>query len=670
MYKTFKWIMDRLLAFIALIVLSPLFLILAILVAVDSPGGPFIVQKREGYKRKTIKVIKFRSMLSEKYAKIQGGVVVNEEDRVTRMGHFLRRSKFDELPQLVNILKGDMSFVGPRPLCFVQKGGEEIPQRRESGAAQAVNFKQYKRWEFQKFSVLPGMTGLPQAMGNSFLTLEERSYYEVLYTEKQSLWLDLKIILRTIGVVLRGEKPYRKSPTAAEVSALIGRYQSPEGVTTVAEVIGNAKLGGVRSVVLNYLNHMDLEGLDVHIFTYGPSAVDAHFKEKGWTVHYLPNFIKFPLAMRAFKRELKERKYNIVHSHLTSLSLFPLKVAEKQGVEVRICHAHSTTDKREATAVVKNVFKRYSVHYATDLLACSRSAAKWMCGKNADECLILKNAIDLNAFSFDSTLRVEIRERLGLPNDTLVLGCVARICYQKNIPLLLKVLWEVNKKRDAHLLLIGTGKKENAVLRMAKRLGLSDKLHVVHETERPEPYYSAMDAFVLTSRYEGLGMVAIEAQANGLACFLSDAVPAEAAVGDKVAFLPQKAECFAQAILTTDLTRTDKTQALREAGYDIETQASVLRAYYDEVIHRANVRLRSKCYTMKIGGKRRTFYATADAPWALLRAIFATNYPVDKYFVGGALSIRELIADFQKDRPEDFRKMTENTGAVQEGETQ
>ena len=130
--------MDRLLALIALTILFPLFLILTILVAADSPGGPFIVQKRDGYKKKTIKVIKFRTMYSKNVAfDVDHAVIDGKNKNVTRIGRFLRASKLDELPQLVNILKGDMSFVGPRPL---------LP----------VYTPRYERWEFQKFACHPG----------------------------------------------------------------------------------------------------------------------------------------------------------------------------------------------------------------------------------------------------------------------------------------------------------------------------------------------------------------------------------------------------------------------------------------------------------------------------------------------------------------------------------
>ena len=216
MYKAFKWIMDRILAFIALTVLSPLLIVLIVAVVLDSPGKPFIVQKRDGYKKKTIKVIKFRSMVSDHISfDVDHPVIDPKNACVTRVGRFLRRSKLDELPQIINILKADMSFVGPRPL---------LP----------AYIDRYERWEFQKFAVKPGLTGLSQVRGNGHLSVKSRSYYDALYTEKISLWTDFKIIMMTIGVIFRGEEAFKKEATEEEIEEMKRRYQ-PQGEDAAAE---------------------------------------------------------------------------------------------------------------------------------------------------------------------------------------------------------------------------------------------------------------------------------------------------------------------------------------------------------------------------------------------------------------------------------------------------
>ena len=570
MYKIFKWFMDRLLALIALTILFPLFLILTILVAADSPGGPFIVQKRDGYKKKTIKVIKFRTMYSKNVAfDVDHAVIDGKNKNVTRIGRFLRASKLDELPQLVNILKGDMSFVGPRPL---------LP----------VYTPRYERWEFQKFACHPGLTGLSQVRGNGYLAVHSRSYYDVLYTEKISLFLDLKILLMTVGVVLKGEKAFLKEVDDEEIAKMKRRYQSPEGIVTVGEVIGNAKNGGVKAVVANYLSNMDLSGLEVHLFTYGPSDSDAFFAEKGWTVHYIPNFIEFPLAMRAFRKELRSLKFDVIHSHLTSLSVFPLKVAKQEGVPVRICHAHSTTSPEEKTAPVKNFLKKFAAKYATRLLACGNLSASWLYGERAKEATILANAIDLEKFAFSEENRKTVRKELGIEEGAFAIGCVARFVYQKNIPLLLESFKEVlSEEENARLILVGSGKEQGNIEKRIEELGVKEKTIVVPETSAPEKYYSAMDVFALTSRYEGLPVVAIEAQASGLPCVLSSAVTEEAKIADNVRFVSGGAKEYAEAILSVDRKRADNLEKLRAAGFDIKERAADLKTIYEEEVARS-----------------------------------------------------------------------------------
>lgn len=576
MYKVFKWIMDRLLAFIALVILFPLLAILAIVVAADSPGGPFIVQKRDGYKKKTIKVIKFRTMYSTNVAfDIDHPVVDGRNKNVTRVGRFLRASKLDELPQLVNILKGDMSFVGPRPL---------LP----------VYTPRYERWEFQKFACYPGLTGLSQVRGNGYLAVHSRSYYDVLYTEKISLFLDLKILLMTVGVVLRGEKAFLKEVEAEDIEKMKRRYQSPEGVLTVGEIVGNAKNGGVKSVVTNYLSNTDLSGLEIHIFTYGPSDADAYFAEKGWTVHYLPNFIKFPLAMRAFRKELRALHFDVVHSHLTSLSVFPLKVAKQAGVPVRICHAHSTTSPEEKTAIVKNFLKKFAPKYATALLACGKLSAEWLYGERAKDAIVLNNAIDLEKFAFSEENRKKVRKELGIGEEEFTIGCLARFEYQKNIPLLLDAFREVLAERDARLILVGSGKEQKKIEQKIKDLGIEEKVSLVPETSEPEKYYSAMDLFALTSRYEGLPVVAIEAQAAGLPCVLSSAVTKEAAIARNVRFVSGDAKAFAEAILLADRKRKQNAEKLRAAGFDVKEQAARLKEIYLSEVEKAKAQAISR----------------------------------------------------------------------------
>ena len=175
---------------IILIPCIPLFLVTAVLVKVTSPGPVFFMQKRPGYQGRIFQIYKFRTMRLGSEKMVKGQEVAKDDARITSVGRFLRRSKLDELPQILNVLKGEMSLVGPRP------------ERLESLA-------DYDDLIRKRLDMLPGMTGLAQVSGNIYLSLQERYRLDVDYVEHFSLWLDVRILARTVGVVVRGEEKYR-----------------------------------------------------------------------------------------------------------------------------------------------------------------------------------------------------------------------------------------------------------------------------------------------------------------------------------------------------------------------------------------------------------------------------------------------------------------------------
>lgn len=190
-----KRIIDIILSLLGLILLFPIFIIVAILIKLDSPGPVFFVQERVGYNKRRFNIYKFRTMINEAEKKQSGLEHLNEMDgpvfkiakdpRITRIGKFLRKTSIDELPQLFSVLKGDMSLVGPRPL----------PVRDYN----AFNVECHKR----RFSVRPGVTCLWQVNGRNELPFQKWIELDMEYIDNWSLLLDLKILLKTIPTVLR-----------------------------------------------------------------------------------------------------------------------------------------------------------------------------------------------------------------------------------------------------------------------------------------------------------------------------------------------------------------------------------------------------------------------------------------------------------------------------------
>lgn len=187
-----KRCLDFVISLSMLIVLFPFLIIVAVLIKIDSPGTIFYKQARPGKDKKIFNVYKFRTMVvgADKYQKT-GVEVMKDDVRITPLGRFLRRFKIDELAQLLNIIKGDMALVGPRPT---------LPEYIE----------QYEPWELERFDVRPGLTGLAQVNGNIYLERTEKSAYDVEYVKKISFWMDIKIIFKTIAIVLFGEEKFVK----------------------------------------------------------------------------------------------------------------------------------------------------------------------------------------------------------------------------------------------------------------------------------------------------------------------------------------------------------------------------------------------------------------------------------------------------------------------------
>jgi lipopolysaccharide/colanic/teichoic acid biosynthesis glycosyltransferase len=184
-----KEVFDKIVSFISFVVLLPLFLVVAILIKLDSPGPVFFLQDRVGKDGKIFKLIKFRSMTDK--PRVPSSEVFLDNPEITKVGRFMRRFQIDEIPQLINVLRGEMSLVGPRPVLPFQ-------------------VEKYNDFQKKRLLMKPGMTGWAAVNGNKYMTWEERIKYDVYYVENWSLWLDFKIIFRTILVVIFGEEVFAK----------------------------------------------------------------------------------------------------------------------------------------------------------------------------------------------------------------------------------------------------------------------------------------------------------------------------------------------------------------------------------------------------------------------------------------------------------------------------
>lgn len=185
-----KRCIDIVLSLMGIILLSPLMFIVAILIKTMMPGPIFFKQKRVGKNKKEFDIVKFRTMKVDKEAE-KNLDFSKDEERLTKLGKVLRRTKIDELPQLFHVLIGDMSLVGPRPTLMNQ-------------------IEEYSLLQMNRLNVKPGMTGLAQVNGNTLLTWEQRIEYDLYYIKHYSILIDLKILIKTVGIIVLGESYFKK----------------------------------------------------------------------------------------------------------------------------------------------------------------------------------------------------------------------------------------------------------------------------------------------------------------------------------------------------------------------------------------------------------------------------------------------------------------------------
>lgn len=372
--------------------------------------------------------------------------------------------------------------------------------------------------------------------------------------------------------------------TSSDLHAVNATGQEP---IRVAQIVGKMVGGGVESVVMNYYRHIDRSKVQFDFLVDEDSTCvpEKEITSLGGHVFRIPPY-QHPIRYRhELIRLMREQQWSIVHSNINTLSVFPLSAAKKAGVPVRIAHSHSTMGKGEfAKNAMKLALRPFANVYPTVRFACSHYAGEWLFGKNADF-TVIPNAIELDKFRFNAGVRQKTRQELSIADDTFLIGHVGRFMPQKNQTFLVDVLADLLPKRpDTMLAFVGDGPDKSAVQQHAIELGIADHVLFLGQRSDVNRLYQAFDVFCLPSLYEGLGIVAVEAQVAGLPCLLSDAVPMEADVTTKSHFL-QIADAKPWSEVLSNLTFPDRSGHVNGdiEEYDIEKQAVNLLVKYKDL---------------------------------------------------------------------------------------
>lgn len=293
----------------------------------------------------------------------------------------------------------------------------------------------------------------------------------------------------------------------------------------VLYTINGMRINGMSAVIMQYIKNLSKEEYSFTIFT---DEIDSQFFQdlKENKVRIIQSKMRRKNQFAYYRELLKimrEGHFDILHAHGNSSTIAVELVAAKQsGIPMRVAHSHNTTcDHIYIDKILRPIFYRsYTLG-----IGCGIEAGKWMFGNHPH--IILKNGVDLQRYQFNQEIRDEIRHELCV-EEKLVLGHVGRFTDQKNHKFLLRIFQEYHQINDKSvLLLVGNGPLEEQIKQEAQRLNIIDDVIFYGTTPNTEKVYSAMDCFVFPSKYEGVPLTLVEAQANGLACFISDKVSPE-----------------------------------------------------------------------------------------------------------------------------------------------
>lgn len=357
----------------------------------------------------------------------------------------------------------------------------------------------------------------------------------------------------------------------------------------VLQVVTTMDRAGLETMLMNYYRHIDRNKVQFDFLKHRDEvhAYDEEIKALGGNIYTVPAFN--PLNTNGYLDALdsffsKHQEYRIVHSHLDCLSAIPLRYAKKHGVSTRIAHSHVSKMTFDVKYPVRAFYRAQIPSVATDLFACSGEAGKWMFGRYPFR--VVTNAIDSSAFCYDSCRAESLRKENSLVGK-FVLTHVGRFDPVKNHAFLLEVFHEIVKQHaNSVLLLAGVGTTMEDIKKQAEAYGLKEKVRFLGSVKNIPDLLQMSNAFVFPSKYEGLGISLIEAQAAGLPCFASKGcVPETANVTGEVNFLPLNAGAtvWARQILDSqknNLRKSKNLHALSASGYDIIEEADKLQKFY------------------------------------------------------------------------------------------
>lgn len=352
--------------------------------------------------------------------------------------------------------------------------------------------------------------------------------------------------------------------------------------------------GGVQAILKNYYSYMNTDEFRFDFIVHGDKIgeFESFFEAYGSKIHHVTPRRQNPVKnILEIAKVIKDGNYDIVHCHQDYHGAIAMLLAKHYGVKKRIIHCHRAfPPEKWHNKLIRSVGTFIIKKTATNFMACSQFAAEWLYRKKdfiSNKVILLKNATNLEKFLYSEEKRDRIRKELKLDNS-IVIGHVGRFTYQKNHELLIDIFNEFLKTcSHGVLMLIGDGELKEDIVKKVKSLGIEEKILFLGIRSDVFELLNVMDVFVFPSRYEGLPIVVIELQANGLPAVCSEFVAKEVAITNDVFFVEkEKYTDISQWIILINKaleqgrSGSNNISVLRKAGYDIKIEAKKLEAIY------------------------------------------------------------------------------------------
>lgn len=375
----------------------------------------------------------------------------------------------------------------------------------------------------------------------------------------------------------------------------------------VMQVVGRMMGGGVEATVMNHYRHVDRNRVQFDFVVQSDSVAVPirEIKDLGGRIFTVPPYSNLLAYVWACQNIFTKYKPIIVHSHMNAISVFTLQAAKQAKVPIRIAHSHSTANPNEkAKTAIKNLLRPFSRVYPNHLAACGTYSARWLFGDGAvdsNQVKIIRNAIELKQFQYDSSARKRLRAEIGANPNTLVVGQIGRFSEQKNQLFSMDVWGELLKVRpNSLLIMLGVGDSLDIVKERARKLKIEHAVRFLGMRSDVNKWYSAFDVLLFPSLYEGLPLTAIEAQSAALPMVASDQITSEAfLIPDlcDIHKLSAGSVSWAHALIKTankdfsvHRSEINTLEPLAAAGYDIAESAQNLVTWYEQLADEAKIR--------------------------------------------------------------------------------